>query len=147
MDFQKILNEAHIFLALEERHRTAFWQKSPITGWHAALSLLDYLVRVKITKKDTKESKGPQCNRKPCKVCQNIEETGQFEAADGDKHNISKRIMNCYTNFTVYFLVLNDLQEAIELIFIDLISRIELIFIDLTSRHDNRMELRRRESF
>ena len=60
--------------------------------------------------------------------------------------------------FTVYFLVLIDLKEAIELIFIDLISRKELIFIDLISRkelifidlisrHDNKMKFRRRESF
>ena len=49
------------------------------------------------TTKDTKESKSVWCNRKCCQVCQDIEETCEFEDADGNKG-----VINCNTDCTVY---------------------------------------------
>ena len=51
---------------------------------------------------DTKESKSAQCNGKRCHVCQYIEETCEFEDADGNKYDIRKGVINCNTDFTVY---------------------------------------------
>ena len=48
-DFQKVLNEAQILLTPNDEHKTVFWKK--------ACTLKDYLVRAKITNRDTKESK------------------------------------------------------------------------------------------
>ena len=56
-DFQRVLNEAHIFLMLNEEHKTVFREKPPIIGWHEARTFKDYLVRAKITNRNTKESK------------------------------------------------------------------------------------------
>ena len=71
-------------------------------GWSKACTLEDYLVREKITNKDSKESKGARCNRKRCQVCQYIEETCVFEDANGNKHNMRKGVINCNRDFTVY---------------------------------------------
>ena len=43
-----------------------------------------------------------QCNGERCQVCEYVEDTCEFEDADGNKYNISKGIMNCNTDFTVY---------------------------------------------
>ena len=102
--FQKVLNEAQIFLTTNEEHKTAFSEKPPLTGWHKALTLKDYLLRAKITDRDTKESKSAQCNGKLCQVCQYIEETCEFEDADRNKYNICKGVINCNTDLTQILL-------------------------------------------
>ena len=71
-------------------------------GWSKPRTLEDYLVREKITNKDSKESKSARCNGKRCQVCQYIEETCVFEDADGNKHNMRKGVINCNRDFTVY---------------------------------------------
>ena len=59
-------------------------------------------LRAKITNGDTGESKRARCNGKRCQACQYLEETCEFEDADGNKYDIGKGVMNCNTNFTVY---------------------------------------------
>ena len=56
-------------------------------GWRKALILKEYLVRAKITNRDTEESKRARCNDKRCQVCQLIQDTCEFEDADGNKHD------------------------------------------------------------
>ena len=53
-------------------------------GWPKARTLKDYLVSAKINNSDTKESKSARCNGKRFHVCQYIEETCEFEDADGN---------------------------------------------------------------
>ena len=101
-DFQKVLNEAQILLTPNEEHKTVFGEKPPMIGWRKARTLKDYLVRAKINNNDTKESKSTRCNGKRCQVCQYIEETCEFEDADGNKYDIRKGVINCNTDFTVY---------------------------------------------
>ena len=84
-DFQKVLNEAQILLTPNEEHKTVFGEKPPMIGWRKARTLKVYLVRAKINNNDTKESKSTRCNSKRCQVCQYIEETCEFEDADGNK--------------------------------------------------------------
>ena len=83
--FQKVLNEAQILLTPNEEHRTFFGKKPPMIGWHKACTLKDDLVRAKINYNETKESKTTLCKGKHCQVCQYIEETCEFEDADGKK--------------------------------------------------------------
>ena len=47
-----------------------FKEKPHMIGWHKARTLKDYLVRAKITNKDTKESKSARCDEKRYQVCQ-----------------------------------------------------------------------------
>ena len=42
-------------------------------------------LRAKITNRDSKQSRSARCNGKSCLVCQYIEETWEFEDADGNK--------------------------------------------------------------
>ena len=53
-------------------------------GWRKARTLTDYLFRSKINNKDPKESKSVESNGKRCQLCQYIEETCEFENADGN---------------------------------------------------------------
>ena len=78
-----------------------------MTGWHKVHTLKDYLVRAKINSKDTKESKSARYNGKRCQVPQYIEETREFEDADGIKYDIRKGVINCNTDFTVQKISLN----------------------------------------
>ena len=71
-------------------------------GWGKARTLKDSLVKAKITNKKAKESKNHRCNGKCCQVCQYIEETCEFEDADGNKYDIRKVVIKCNTDFTVY---------------------------------------------
>ena len=50
-DFQKVSNEAQILLTANEEQKTVFGEN------RKTCTLKDYLVRAKITNKDTKESK------------------------------------------------------------------------------------------
>ena len=101
-DFQKVLNEAQILLTPNEEHKNVFGEKRPMIGWRKPRTLKDYLVRATINNNDTKESKSTRCNGKRCQVCQYIEETYEFEDADGNKYDIQKGVINCNTDFTVY---------------------------------------------
>ena len=94
IDFQKALNKAQILLTPNE--------KPPMIGWRKAHALKDYLVRAKITNRDTEESKSALCNNKRYQVCQLIEETYEFEDAHGKKYTVRKGVINCNTDFTVY---------------------------------------------
>ena len=85
-----------------EEHKTAFGEKPPMIGLRKARTLKDYLERAKITNRDTKECKSARCNGKRYQVCQYIEETCEFEGADGNKYDIRKGVRNCNTDFTVY---------------------------------------------
>ena len=71
-------------------------------GWRKARTIKDYLVRAKITNIETGESESARCNSELYQVCHYIEETGEFEDADGNKYDIRKGIINCNTDFTVY---------------------------------------------
>ena len=101
-DFQKVLSEAQVLLTPNEEHKTVSGEKPPMIDWRKACTLKDYLVRAKINNNDTKESKSARCNGKRCQVCQYIEETCEFEDADGNKYDIRKGVINCNTDFTVY---------------------------------------------
>ena len=59
-------------------------------------------LRAKITNRDTGESKSALCIGKSCQACQYLEDTCEFEDADGNKYDICKGVMNCNTKFTVY---------------------------------------------
>ena len=65
-------------------------------GWRKVCTLQDYLVRAKITNKDTNESKTGKCNRKRYQVSQYFEETCESEDA------ICKGVVNCNTGFAAY---------------------------------------------
>ena len=69
--------------------------------WRKARTLKDYLARIKILT-DTEKSKSNRCNDRRCEVCQYIEETCEFEDAEGNKYGIRKGIINCNIDFTVY---------------------------------------------
>ena len=101
-DFQKVLNEEQILLTPNEERKTVFVEKSPMIGWRKARNLKAYLVRAKITNKDTKNSASAQYNGKRCQGCHHIEETCEFEDSDRNKYDIGKGVINCNTNFTVY---------------------------------------------
>ena len=83
-DFQKVLNVVQILLTPNEEHEAVFGEKPPMTGWRKARTLKDYLVRAKINNNDIKECKSARCNGKRYQVCQYIEETCEFEGADGE---------------------------------------------------------------
>ena len=68
-DFQKVLNKAQILLTPNEEHETVFGKKPPMIGWCKVRTLKDYLVRTKITNRDTRESKSAPRNGKRCHVC------------------------------------------------------------------------------
>ena len=53
-----------------------------------------------MTNRNTEESKSARCNFKCCQVCQCIEETNEFEDADGNKYDIRNGIINCNADFT-----------------------------------------------
>ena len=74
-------------VTVNEKQKTVFGEKPPMIGWRKACTLRDYLVRAK-KNKDTKESKSAPCNGKRCQVCQYVEETCEFEDADGSKYDI-----------------------------------------------------------
>ena len=93
-DFQKVLDETQTLLLRNEEHKAIFGEKPPMIVWRRARTLKDYLVRAKINNKDIKESKSARCNGKPCQVCQYIEETCEFEDADGNKYDIQKGVVN-----------------------------------------------------
>ena len=80
-DFQKVLNKAQILLTPNEEHETVFGKKPPMIGWRKVRTLKDYLVRTKITNRDTRESKSAPRN--------------------GNKYHICKGVINCNTDFTV----------------------------------------------
>ena len=101
-DFQKVLNEAQILLTPNEEHKTVFGEKSPMIGWRKARTFKDYLVKAKITNRDTLESKSARCNGKRCQVCRYIEKTCEFEDDDGNKYDIRKGVINCNTDVTAY---------------------------------------------
>ena len=101
-DFQKVLNEAQTLLMPNEEHKAVFGEKFPMIGWCKACTLKNYLVRAKINNVDCKESKSARCNGKCCQVCQYIEETCEFEDADGSKYNICKGVIISNTDFTVF---------------------------------------------
>ena len=71
-------------------------------AWCKARTVKDYLVRSKTTNSDTVDSKSAQCSGERCQVCQYVQDTCEFEDADGNKYNISKGVMNCSADFTVY---------------------------------------------
>ena len=83
-DFQKVLNEVQILLTSNKEHKTVFGEKPPMIGWRKARTLKDYLFRSKTNNKDPKESKSVESNGKRCQLCQYIEETCEFENADGN---------------------------------------------------------------
>ena len=84
-DFQKVLNDVQILLTPNKEHKTVSSEKSPMIGWRKARTLTDYLFRSKINNKDPKESKSVESNGRRCQLCQYIEETCEFEDADGNK--------------------------------------------------------------
>ena len=94
--FQKVSNEAQILLTPNEEQKTAFGEN------RKTRTLKDYLVRAKITNKDSKESKSTRCNGKRWLFCQYIEYTCKFEDADGSKCDIRKGVINCNTDFSIY---------------------------------------------
>lgn len=56
-DFQKF-EMAHKYFLCRMKNTKLFWGKKPtVTGWRKARNLKNYLVRAKITTKDTKEYK------------------------------------------------------------------------------------------
>ena len=73
-DFQKVLNEVQILLTSNKEHKTVFGEKPPMIGWRKAPTLTD-----------PKESKSVESNDKRCQLCQYIEETCEFEDADGNE--------------------------------------------------------------
>ena len=77
-------------------------EKPPMIGWCKARTLKDCLVRAKINNVDTKELKSARCNGRSSQVCQYIEETHEFEDADGNKYYICKGVINCKTDFTAH---------------------------------------------
>ena len=81
----KVLNEAQILLTTNEQHKTVFGEKPPMISWCKARTHKDYLVNAKITNRDTEESKIARFNGKRCQVCQYIDDTFEFEGADGNK--------------------------------------------------------------
>ena len=89
--FLRLMRETKLFLG-----RSLPW----LVG--VKLELKDYLVRAETNNLDTKEPKSARCNGKRCQVCQYIEETCEFEDADGSKYDIRKGVINCNTDFTVY---------------------------------------------
>ena len=54
------------------RNASVFGEKPPMNGWRKARNHKDYLVRAKIPKTDTKESKSARCNGKYCQVCKSV---------------------------------------------------------------------------
>ena len=101
-DFQKVLNEAQILLTPNEEHKSVLGEKAPKIARRKPHTLKDYLVRAKITKRHTEESKIAGCNGKRCQVCHYFEERCEFEYADGNKCNIRKGVINCNTDLIVY---------------------------------------------
>ena len=73
-------------------------------AWSKARNLKDYLIMVKITNRDTEASEVAWCNEKRCQVSRYIQETCEFEDADGNKYDISKGVVNCNADFTAYKL-------------------------------------------
>ena len=73
-DFQKVLNEVQILLTPNKEHKTVFGEKPPMNGWRKARTFTD-----------PKEYKSVESNRKRCQLFQYIEETCEFEDADGNK--------------------------------------------------------------
>ena len=99
--FQKVLNEAQILLTPNEEHKTVLGEKSPMKAWRKARNLKNYLVRAKITNRDTESSEIDRCNEKRCQVSRYNQETCEF---DGNNYDFPKRVVNCNTDFTVYKL-------------------------------------------
>ena len=94
LKFQKVLNEAPILLTLNERQKTVLGEKPPMISWCKANTHKDFLVKAKITNRDTKESKSARFNGKHCQVCQYNDDTCEFEDADGNKQDIRKGVIN-----------------------------------------------------
>ena len=63
-------------------------------GWRKTRTLKDYLVRAKITNRDTVESKKARCNGKSCQVCHYNDDTCEFKDADRSKYDIREGVIN-----------------------------------------------------
>ena len=57
----------------------------PMTGWVKDYSIKDFVESEKVTNRDTKKYKNAQCKAKLFQICQNNQDTGTFEDADGNK--------------------------------------------------------------
>ena len=157
-----------------EEHRTVFWERPPMIGWHKAHILKDYLERAKINNVDTKESKSARCNGKRCQVCQYIEETCDFEKADYKlQYRFYCLLIHCtscskqyvesnmtdfryrFNNYKGAFCKVSKLgkatkvnQEHFHLHFkLPEHNVMDNSIVTLIDRADNRKELRRREHF
>lgn len=78
-DFQIFLNKTQVIFTPNEEHKIVFREKRSMIGLRKAGTLKDYLIRAKVTNRDTEESRSARCNGKTCQVFQYIEETGEFE--------------------------------------------------------------------
>ena len=104
-NFQNVLDEAHILLAPNKKHRKVFGDKRPMTGWRKPKSLKDHLVSAKIKCESSSDNKrAPYC-RSRCQICPFIEETKTFQKKGKSKtFDIRKEILNCSTNMVVYLI-------------------------------------------
>ena len=78
-DFQIFLNKTKVIFTPNEEHKIVSGEKCPMIGLRKAGTLKDYLIRAKVTNRDTEESRSARCNSKTFQVFQYIEETGEFE--------------------------------------------------------------------
>ena len=79
ISFQNVLNEAHILLIPNKKHRKVFGDKPPIIRWRKHKSVKDHLFSTKIKYKLSSENKRAPCCSSRCQICPFIEETKTFQ--------------------------------------------------------------------
>ena len=73
-NFQNILNEMHILLTPNTKHRKVFGDKPTITGWRKPKSLKYHLVSGKIKCEPSSDNKSAPCCRSRCQIRPFIDE-------------------------------------------------------------------------
>ena len=104
-NFQNVLNEAHILLTPNKKHRNVFGNKPPMIGWRKPRSLKDHLVSAKIKCEPSSDNRSAPCCRSRCQICPFIEETKTIQNKDkSETFDIRKGILNCSTDLVVYWI-------------------------------------------
>ena len=104
INFQNVLNGAHILLTPNKEHRKVFGDKPPKIGWRKPKSLKDHLVSAKVKCEPSSDNKSAPCCRSRCQICPFME-TKTFQNKDkSETFDIRKGILNCSSNLVVYLI-------------------------------------------
>ena len=79
MNFQNVLNEAHILLTPNKKHGKGFEDNPPLTGGRKQKSFKDHLVSARIKCELSSDNKNAPYCKSRYQICSFIEETNTFQ--------------------------------------------------------------------